>query len=69
MREPSITREAFAALTREAGLALTPEQADEIYPLYAHLEAMRAQVRGERPRAPALEPALIFAPTTPQAAR
>lgn len=57
----NLPQDDFAALIRRAGVALSPEEIDELYGAWEHVEPMVARIRaGTRPRA--AEPALIFRP-------
>jgi|APCry1669189034_1035192.scaffolds.fasta_scaffold303966_2 hypothetical protein len=53
--------EDFKALVRRAGLALTPEQIDEIYIGWGHVEPMFERIRSYG-RDRAAEPAHVFRP-------
>lgn len=60
MPEPT-SRADFDALVRRAGLALTPDQVDELYLGWAHVEPMLARIRAPG-RGREAEPALTFRP-------
>lgn len=57
----STSRADFDALVRRAGLALTPDQVDELYLGWAHVEPMLARIRAPG-RGREAEPALTFRP-------